>query len=308
VFKSIALNFFVVLLGIVVLAFLVLNLWIGNLVKNIQIEQSKTVVSDFVQIHSQIFLQPESFVFGSKEASPEKFTHLLNDLGGLDVVRIKVWDTQSRVIFSDDESIIGKTFPENEELRESLGGHVEAEIQEPIKPENVKEVGYNQLLELYVPIYFEPNPQPVGVIEAYFSLDGVNRLLSKIRMLIFVAMVSVILSLLAAVWFLFWFLVRKRLAVLSNTARKFAEGDLEELVVVNRQDEIGELGTTFNFMAVKLRELYENMEQKVQDRTKALEKDNKIMIGRELKMVEFKKEIENLKKQIKKGSGNNEDD
>lgn len=62
----------------------------------------------------------------------------------------------------------------------------------------------------------------------------------------------------------------------------------------------------------KLAEYAKGLETKITDRTreladkvKDLELINKSMIGRELKMVELKEEIERLKKQIKNGNGKN---
>jgi len=62
----------------------------------------------------------------------------------------------------------------------------------------------------------------------------------------------------------------------------------------------------------KLAEHTRGLEVKVSERTKdlaervkELESLNKTMVGRELKMVELKKEIENLKKRLKNGNGKN---
>jgi hypothetical protein len=63
----------------------------------------------------------------------------------------------------------------------------------------------------------------------------------------------------------------------------------------------------------RLAEYTKGLENKVAERTKELgnkikelESTNKSMVGRELKMVELKKEIENLKKQIKNSDLNND--
>ena len=49
-------------------------------------------------------------------------------------------------------------------------------------------------------------------------------------------------------------------------------------------------------MAGKLKENIEGVEQKVKDRTKELETLNKYMVGRELKMIELKKQINSQNK------------
>ena len=61
----------------------------------------------------------------------------------------------------------------------------------------------------------------------------------------------------------------------------------------------------------KLAETVEKLEVKVEERTRdlnnrivELESLNKTMVGRELKMVELKKEITDLKKRVKNGNGN----
>jgi len=57
----------------------------------------------------------------------------------------------------------------------------------------------------------------------------------------------------------------------------------------------------------ELEELNQNLEEQVKERTKELQKKvesldkmNKLMIGRELKMVELKKEIKELKEELEK--------
>ncbi len=90
---------------------------------------------------------------------------------------------------------------------------------------------------------------------------------------------------------------------LTAIASNLQNGDFSQRVHIRTKDEIGTLGDAFNSMAEKLQELYLGLEQKVADRTKALqvrtdesEMMNTLMVGRELKMIELKKEIEDLKK------------
>jgi HAMP domain-containing protein len=76
------------------------------------------------------------------------------------------------------------------------------------------------------------------------------------------------------------------------------DGNLKTRIKVYSKDEVGQLSESFNEMAEKLHSSYENLEQKVDNRTKELKKANNSMVGREIKMMELKKEIEKLKKKI----------
>lgn len=76
---------------------------------------------------------------------------------------------------------------------------------------------------------------------------------------------------------------------MKNTMTKISFGDYSQRVIINSKDEIGELANSFNQMVAKLLESYELVEKKVEERTSQLEKLNKAMVGREIKMIELKK-------------------
>jgi nitrate/nitrite-specific signal transduction histidine kinase len=59
---------------------------------------------------------------------------------------------------------------------------------------------------------------------------------------------------------------------LVQTAEQIAQGDLERTATVERKDEIGALATTFNQMTGRLRELIGSLENRVAERTGALQR------------------------------------
>lgn len=70
-----------------------------------------------------------------------------------------------------------------------------------------------------------------------------------------------------------WFTLRRALApirIVTETASAIAEGELERVVPVTSGDEIGVLGTAFNQMAARLRELIGGLEARIAERTAEL--------------------------------------
>src|SRR5437764_7568493 len=59
------------------------------------------------------------------------------------VVRVKIWDADGRIVFSDERSLVGRRFViGNEELDALRQGRVKAEVSDLSKPENVHERQY----------------------------------------------------------------------------------------------------------------------------------------------------------------------
>ena len=83
------------------------------------------------------------------------------------IVRVKIWSPQGRVIYSDDHTLIGRTFPVASDLGEALDGETSSDVSSLTSAENVAERSFGQLLEVYVPLRFAPTGPPVGAFELY---------------------------------------------------------------------------------------------------------------------------------------------
>jgi diguanylate cyclase (GGDEF)-like protein len=87
------------------------------------------------------------------------------------LVRLKIWSSDYRTIYSDDHALIGHTFTPSDELRSALAGNPQpAKIISPNgHTENASELGHGKLVEIYVPLRFTPSEPPAGAFEMYFS-------------------------------------------------------------------------------------------------------------------------------------------
>lgn len=83
-------------------------------------------------------------------------------------------------------------------------------------------------------------------------------------------------------------LVTKPLKQIGIKAQDIAKGKFGELLDITTHDEIGELAQSINSMSKELHDAKNLLESKVAERTQELEKLNKFMVDRELKMIELK--------------------
>lgn len=92
---------------------------------------------------------------------------------GESVVRVKIWDGEGRILYSDEPRLIGGTFGlDDEERRVLASSGVEAEVSDLGAPENRYETGQGELLEAYHAVT-SPSGRAV-LFEAYFRYDQVS--------------------------------------------------------------------------------------------------------------------------------------
>lgn len=145
-----------------------------------------------------------------------------------------------------------------------------------------------------------------------FSLKGISELQTHA---IRTALVSFLVGA-GAIGALLYVVVRhftQPIQALVKGANVFANGDFSYRLNITTRDELGRLGAAFNDMAVRLKDFYATLEEKVRQRTEEvetarmkletlntdlaskvdeLERLNKTMVGRELKMIELKEKLQ----------------
>ena len=129
------------------------------------LERTKAASALNVQERARSMLKPEDFSDGDTARQRKVFAMFFDAVQSPNLVRMKVWDRNFTVIWSNLSDLIGQRFPDNHEVKESLEGKVEFEI-EKAKTEHLTERQFQELGELYVPISGGKG-DIVGVLEVY---------------------------------------------------------------------------------------------------------------------------------------------
>ncbi len=196
----------------------VIVLFVSNIIiRNSFIDRSKSAVASVIQFEARD-LRAEDFSLKDPDHAKIVFNSLYEKVRSSEILRIKVWDYSAKIIFSDDESIIGQRFPDNNEFKEALKGKIVTELGQKTKAENISEQGYEQLLEVYVPITFKGENVPSGVIEAYFKLDGVNERIKETQIILIVTIITFTLVSIGLLFLIFKLIIYKQIEKINLQA------------------------------------------------------------------------------------------
>ena len=95
-------------------------------------------------------------------------------------LRVKLWDTDGRIVYSDESRLIGEVYTFDEEKRSAFWtAEIVSEISSLTGPENRFETEREQMLEVYLPID-GPDGEPL-LYESYFDISSVDASADRIR-------------------------------------------------------------------------------------------------------------------------------
>jgi PAS domain S-box-containing protein len=101
---------------------------------------------------------------------------------GLDIQKIKIWNRDMVVVWSNDRQMVGRQFHDNKALREALAGEaVLLSKDEDRKDKYPYEEDINHLVEIYLPIKYDSRDEIDIVIELYKNVDPFIATLTKRR-------------------------------------------------------------------------------------------------------------------------------
>jgi|GEM_PF-1395379 len=162
---------------IIVLLGVVFNLVISYKIENMVIERTKYTTASIVEIHARNHNLTDLIIYNADDPTEgEKFFEsFYKSLKTDEIIRIKIFNTNGTIIYSDARGLIGQTFYDNEELNNSLKGFIEVEINRNLKKEeNIYErENFSSLMEIYVPLK-NNSDQIQGVVELYQVLDNID--------------------------------------------------------------------------------------------------------------------------------------
>jgi signal transduction histidine kinase len=159
-----------------ILGTVVIGAWVGEQIKINVINESATTTA----LYMDSFITPNlQGLATSNSLTPENFSNLSNVLSktdlGRQIVTIKVWGKDNRVLYSNSSSLVGRTFPSAEDLDKARKGEIVAAISTLQEDENVEERRlYKSLLEIYIPIRLNGTDQIIAVAEFYKKVDSLE--------------------------------------------------------------------------------------------------------------------------------------
>lgn len=208
----------------------------GRVVRREMLELQGRVAAEQVGIIAKRELPTETaFSAAAQDAAFARFRAIEQELfrNRPEVIRIKAWDTQMRVVYSDEPKLIGQAFPLNQELRRALQGEVEVKMG-LLKAEHVYEaqrVPERRLLEVYVPLGSSTGRPPYGVVEVYIYSPSFFAHMDEARRNLWLLSVAGGAGVFLALGGMFWRAWRKErdLTAQLENARRFNEDIVEHV-------------------------------------------------------------------------------
>ncbi|MGI8993161.1 MAG: putative bifunctional diguanylate cyclase/phosphodiesterase [Nocardioidaceae bacterium] len=89
------------------------------------------------------------------------------------LLRIKVFDADGTLVYSDDPALVGEVYEISEALATALAGKVTSKFADTTDDRHAAERGLGRLLEIFVPLHDDQSGNPTGVAELYLAYDPV---------------------------------------------------------------------------------------------------------------------------------------
>lgn len=210
--------FSIISIPVIVIVGLLISYFITVQTEDIMFKSYADVTASNVKSFINAELKADDFDQPMTGARYTRFRSFLNDyVLSEDILKIKLWNKKGQVIYSDDQRLIGKTFPIKEDLAEALEGEANSEIVDTKDAdENKLDKGqFEQAVETYVPVAPKGSKEVVGSYEVYLSLKPVISAVNRVRLLVF--------SGLLALYVLLVLIVRWASAMLISQYKKLME-------------------------------------------------------------------------------------
>ena len=173
---SLARQFLVISLIILVAGMLVIGAWVSQQIERSVLNRTAAItalyVDSFVSPHLQS-LQDGDSLFPNELA---KLDQLLSETAlGQQIVSFKIWSSEGQILYNPAQEQIGRLYGVGDDLAEALGGNVTASLSDLGDPENEYErQSWDRLIETYAPVRATGSDKIIAVSEFYQLPDALS--------------------------------------------------------------------------------------------------------------------------------------
>lgn len=173
---TLARQFMVASLIILVAAALGLGWWVGQQIEQSVVHRTAATTALFVESFVSPNVQELASASALTAGHIATLDRLLDETPlGREIVAFKIWDEAGKLLYSAEPSAIGQVYPPGDELRQAWQGAVTSEISALEDAENVLERAQNSvLLETYSPVRLGGSDRIIAVAEFYQAVGGLQ--------------------------------------------------------------------------------------------------------------------------------------
>jgi diguanylate cyclase (GGDEF)-like protein len=135
---------------------LVLGRWLGSIQRERSLDDAVKRAQIVAEGAFQATLTPADLQQDFLPITPETRQQLDDFIGAAidadSLVRLKVWNAQHWIVYSDNPVLIGRWFPGDDGLARALDGEVSSLVTDLSRPEELEERDFGRLLAVYVPL------------------------------------------------------------------------------------------------------------------------------------------------------------
>ncbi len=167
-----------------------MGLILNRLMTNYIIQKHIGIYPDFVNYEVEEHPEIAESLIASvsrdlKQKEERIFTRFLS-LGS--VRRVKVWNVDGTIVWSEKKQIIGQNHKANTHFQKALQGKNSFEISDPESSENQSEKDFGKIIEIYTPV--KDGDEIVGVIELYEQDEELYKEVSETALVIWIVIIG----------------------------------------------------------------------------------------------------------------------
>lgn len=181
--------YYKVIIGLAVFAIIGAGLWLYKRYETIKasvFEARRLEIAAHIQNRAATLIKPEAFNNQDPMLQRQAFEAFFDAIQTPEIFRIKVFDRQPKIIWSNLKEIIGQDASSNREAIDALNeGKITLKFKS-LKPEQVSERQFQEFTETYIPIQ-DAKGKVVGAIEVYQTAirarENINGQFQKLAMI-----------------------------------------------------------------------------------------------------------------------------